>query len=102
MRLTLDFDNRKRKWVVNKKLALIRKLFPHNRIELEQSAFKKGYHIIVFNACQSFEELMHLRMLLGDDERRFYYDSKHYHNKTPHSIMFNKKGHNNTWSFGEI
>ena len=73
MRLTLDWDRISKK-EFERRLEIIKREFPLNDIEVMKSPSGKGYHIIVYNACSSFEELVKLRKKFWDDEKRLGFD----------------------------
>jgi len=92
MRLTLDWDNISKKEMV-KRLELVKNFFPFNDIEVYLSASGKGFHVIVYNASNDFDEILFFRRIFGDDLKRVKYDEiKHKISKlVPTQILFDKK-----------
>lgn len=101
LRLIIDIDRRKRKWAV-RKLGLIKRAFPCHRVEFERSASGRGYHIIVYQAASSFEEMIVMREWFGDDSRRIFFDVNLQPERIANNVLFDKKYKNYVWSYGEI
>ena len=99
MRLTIDIDNRSRKWIIQKKLRLIKKMFPSHKIEYEDSASKKGGHIIVHSAAKNWDDIIAMRLILGDDIRRIEKDASRMKKGIACSILFDKKNNQYATSF---
>ena len=96
MRLTLDYDyiNEKR---LEKKINLLRVLFPGRRIYKRTSASGNGYHVKVHGVCKSMRENLHLRYWLGDDYKRICMDAERVQIGFCSNVLFTKKS-----TFGEV
>lgn len=104
MRLTLDIDSESRSRLEGT-LGLMALLFKGKTVWFRRSASKKGYHVLVSgieeaNYRLSFNELLSLRRVLGDDHVRIAYDAHRFKLGLPTQVLFDYKpyrGHAGPW-----
>ena len=90
MRLTLDWDDIDFDEFI-RRLRILRHYYPVNRVITEQSAGRKGYHVMVYNACKSFTDLFTTRKRFWDDKKRLAIDIQRYRKGIPISAFFTQK-----------
>lgn len=91
MRLTLDWDNIDFTELIAR-LKILRTHYQGNRIIVEQSANRRGYHAIISGACNTFEEQLKLRDKFWDDKKRVIIDGQRWEKGIPIGILFTQKG----------
>lgn len=95
MRLTLDIDGKdeKTRMKVRDIMWTLRQQFEKHDIEVY--ATERGYHFVVYDTGLSFEQVLELRNILGDDENRVKLDKELF--KKPKQVLFTEKnGHQRT------
>lgn len=91
MRITLDWD------IIDfseckKRIQILRQYFPDSRIDLEKSAGGRGYHVMIYNSCKTYEEQLKLREKFWDDKKRIAIDRQRWEKGIPTNILFTEKG----------
>jgi len=97
MRVTLDWDDISEKELV-RRLRLIRAIYPGHRKEVWASSSGEGYHVIVYGACDSFEDNLAIRGWLKDDHFRIVMDSIRRKQNAGIQLLYNLKGKYNMYA----
>lgn len=104
MRLTLDIDGSDPE-THSKALKLydtLKAQFLRHDIEMYKT--KRGYHLVVYDTGLTYEQVLQLRELLGDDKNRIKLDTELF--KKPKQVLFTEKnGHQRTlieWDWVKI
>jgi len=90
MRLTLDIDNKSRRYLEGK-VNLVRRLFPNKKLRVDYSP-RKGFHLFVYGLNLNWERVLAYRKLLGDDPRRIAIDKVRWARGCNCQVMFSSKG----------
>jgi len=93
MRLTLDWDKISKE-EFKRRLKILKEFFPTNHIQVFISPSGKGFHVIVYQASSSWEEIIKFREKFWDDKKRIGFDcfKKSLTPLAPTQILFDKKG----------
>lgn len=92
MRLTLDIDGKdeKTRLKVAEIMRALRQQF--ERHDIEVYATKRGFHFIVYDTGLTFDQILELRNILGDDQNRIKLDRELF--EKPKQVLFTEKnGH---------
>lgn len=91
-RLTLDWDNMSYAKML-RKARLLNIMYPDKQISIRKSSSGRGWHAVVYGVqFSSFDELLEMRYLLGDDEKRIEKDAARYGKGVCCSVLFSEKG----------
>ena len=91
MRVSLDFD-RTSPWECMMKLCLLKRMFPGKRIEYRRSPSWNGYHVVVYDACDTWEESIEYRKKLWDDPMRIEIDEERHKSGICAQVLCDSKG----------
>lgn len=91
MRYTVDWDNCTLQ-EAERRMNLVRLMFPDNRILLWRSSGGKGFHVEIMGMGTDYERCMLTRRALLDDKKRLKIDGKRWKQNLPINFLFTNKG----------
>jgi len=91
MRSSLDWD----KISVGEcmaRLGLLKRIFPEKRIEYRRSPSWNGYHVVVYDACDTWKKSIEYRKKFWDDPMRIQIDEERHKSGICANVLCDTKG----------